>query len=193
MDLLAQIEHEGAQEAERIGAEAEAEAKAQLSRAEQEIIAEVEAYRQSERHRIEQEQRLIVSRARAQARAIFLKAKSRAAEALFAKLVEETTNVRADAARYRTFLERCLREAEQEVRGPLVLHADAADQTVIEELLRGTAHRLGGPIKTAGGFIATDAGGQLVLDNRLETRIANLRQRARSEVGKALFVGTVSA
>ncbi len=192
MDLLAQIEREGAQEAERVTAEAETEAQGRLARAEQEIAAEVEAYRQGERHRMEQEQRLIVSRARAQARAIFLRAKSRVAEELFERLVEDTANVRGDAARYRTFLQRCLREAEQEVRASLVLHADTADQSVITELIQGTGHRLGEAIKTLGGFIATDAGGQLVVDNRLETRIANLRQRARAEVGKALFVGAAS-
>jgi len=193
MELLSEIDREGTEEAQRIVAGAEAEARAALARGEREIAAEVEAYRQGESHRIEQEQRLIVSRARAQARAIFLKAKSRAAEALFDALAEDTAGLRGDPAAYRAFLERCLREAEKEIPGPLVLHVDPADQAVVTELLRGTIHRVGEPIKSRGGFIATDAAGQLVLDNRLETRLSNLRQRARPELGQALFAPTAPA
>jgi len=187
MDLLTQIEQEGGREAERILSEAEAEARARLARAEQEIAAQADAYRESERHRLEQEQRLIVSRARAQARAIFLKAKGRAADQLFERLLGGTADVRGDPARYRAFLERCFREAEREVHGALVLHVDPADEAVVKELVRGTPHQIGDPIKTRGGFIATNAGGDLVVDERLETRIANLRQRARTELGAALF------
>lgn len=187
MDLLEQIAHEGQHEADRIRNEADAQARARLERAAREIAAEVDAYRQGERHLIEQEGRLIVSRARAQARGVFLKAKGRVAEVLFDELLRGTGSLRRDPARYRAFLARCLEEAQREIPGPLVLHADPADEAAVADLVKGTPHRIGDTIRTRGGFVATDAGGNLVLDNRLETRIANLRQRYRSELGKALF------
>jgi vacuolar-type H+-ATPase subunit E/Vma4 len=193
MELLEQIDREGQQEADRIVAEAEAQARARLDRATQEIAAQVDAYRQGERHLVEQERRLVVSRARAQARGVFLKAKGRVAEVLFEELLRETANLRRDPAGYRAFLARCLQEAEREIPGALVLHVDPADEAVVADLIKGTAHRVGSKIKTRGGFIATDANGNLVLDNRLETRIANLRQHYRSELGKALFEGTTQA
>jgi vacuolar-type H+-ATPase subunit E/Vma4 len=187
MELLNQIEQAGEAEAERILADAAAQAKQRLEQAEREIAAWIEAYRRNELHQIEQEKRLIISRARAQARGVFLKAKSRVAEVLFERLLQETGSLRKDSARYKAFLERCLREAEREIQGPLVLHIDPADEAIVRDLIRGTAHQIGEKIRTRGGFIATNAQGNLVLDNRLETRIANLRQRYRPELGKALF------
>ena len=187
MDLLDQITQEGQREADRILSDADAQARARLARAEEGIAADADTYREGERSRIEQERRLIVSRARAQARAVFLKAKGGVADVLFERLRQETADLRGDPAAYRAFLERCLREAEQEIQGALVLQIDPRDTEVVADLLRGSASTIGDKIRTAGGFIATNANGDVVLDDRLETRIENLRQQYRPELGKALF------
>jgi vacuolar-type H+-ATPase subunit E/Vma4 len=187
MDLLDQISQEGQREADRIVSEADAQARERIARADEEIAAQTEAYREGERNRIEQERRLIISRARAQARAKFLKAKGQVADVLFQRLQQETANLRSDTEAYRAFLSRCLREAEREIPGSLVLQIDPRDTQVVTDLLQGSSSRIGDNIRTLGGFIATNADGDLVFDDRLETRIENLRQKYRPELGKALF------
>lgn len=187
MGLLKQIEHEGQEEAQQVSAQADAQAAQRLQEADRELTAWVDEYRRKESQRIEQEKRLIISRARAQARALFLRAKSRVAEVLFERLLQEAASLRQERARYKAFLERCLCEAEREIQGPLVLHIDPTDEALVRDLIKGTSHQVGERIKTGGGFIATDAPGNLVLDDRLETRIANLKQRHRPELSRALF------
>jgi vacuolar-type H+-ATPase subunit E/Vma4 len=187
MKLLKKIEEEGEKEEGKILAEAQVEAERRLAEAEGQIATWRENYRKQAQQKIEGEKRLIISRARAQARGVLLRAKSRAAETIFEKLFQEAGALRADPTRYKTFLERCLREAEREISGALVLLIDPSDETLVRALLSGTQHKIGDKIKTSGGFIATNPKGDFVVDNRLETRIANIRQRYRPELGKALF------
>jgi vacuolar-type H+-ATPase subunit E/Vma4 len=187
MDLLKKIEEEGESEAARILAEAEQEVQRRLAEAEQRIQAWKKEYTERAHQEIESEKRLVLSRARVKARELLLRAKSRAAEGLFDQLVQEAASLRANAARYQSFLRERLREAEKEISGGLVVHGDPADGAIFQELLRGSPHQLGEPIQTLGGFLATNRKGDLVIDNRLETRIANLRQSHRPQLSQALF------
>lgn len=186
MELLRQIESEGERQVQEILKEAERQAQELLAQAEREIAQERErALKELEAH-LEQERRAAISRARAQARAEYLKAKSSAAEALFQKLAQEMAQLRAAPERYRKFLERCLREAEQAIPGPLVVHAAPQDQKLVQELIKESQHKLGDPIATVGGLVVTNERGDLVVDNRLETRLENLRARYRAELGRVL-------
>ncbi|MCX8103786.1 MAG: V-type ATP synthase subunit E [Candidatus Bipolaricaulota bacterium] len=186
MELLKQIESEGERQIQEILREAERHAHEIIAQAERERAQERErALKELEAH-LEQERRAALSRARAQARAEYLKAKSSAAEALFQKLAHEMAQLRSHPERYKKFLERCLREAEQALPGPLVVRAAPEDQKLVHELLKQTRHKLGDPIATVGGIVATNERGDLVLDNRLETRLANVRARYRAEIGRAV-------
>lgn len=187
MELLERITREGERGAEQIRAQAEEEARRRLAEAERRLVAWRAETLQRAEQEAEGEKRLILSRARAHAREIVLRAKSEAGEQLFSELSQEAACLRSDPERYRAFLARCLQEAESEIRGPLVLHVDPRDEELMEELLRGTQHRLGDRIETPGGFLATNERGDLLVDNRLETRIVNLRQRYRPELSAALF------
>jgi len=187
MELLRKIEEEGEREARQILEEAEEEARRRLEEAERELARWREEALKQARAQIEGEKRLIISRARAKAREVVLRAKGEAAERLFEELSKEAAGLRADPGKYQEFLKRCLKEAEGEIEGPLVLQIDPQDEEVIKALLEGTPHKIGGRLKTLGGFIATNERGDLLVDNRLETRIANLRQRYRPELSTALF------
>jgi len=184
MELLSQIEAEGKRRAEAIRAEAEEEARRRLQAAEEELAAWREEALKKARNEIEGEKRLILSRARARAREIVLRAKSEAGERLFRKLREEAEKLREDAKRYKAFLARRLEEAEAEIGGPLVLHVDPRDEKAIKALLKGTEHKIGGQIRTLGGFLATNERGDLLVDNRLETRLEILRQRYRARLAE---------
>ncbi len=186
MELLRQIESEGQRQVEEIVAQAERQAQEIITQAEREIAQERERALRELEVQLEQERRAAISRARAQARAEFLRAKSSAAEALFQKLAHEMAHLRAAPERYRKFLERCLREAEQAIPGTLIVHAAPEDRKLVQELLANSSHKLGEPIATVGGLVATSERGDLVVDNRLETRLANLRARYRAELGRAL-------
>jgi len=187
MELLKKIEEEGEREARQILKEAEEEARRRLEEAERELARWREEALKQARAQIEGEKRLIISRARAKAREVVLRAKGEAAERLFEELSKEAAGLRADSGKYQEFLKRCLKEAESEIEGPLVLQIDPQDEQIIKTLLEGTPHKIGGRLKTLGGFIATNERGDLLVDNRLETRIANLRQRYRPELSTALF------
>ncbi len=187
MELLKKIEEEGQKQAQKILAEAEEEAGRRLAEAEKYLQAWQEQRLKQAQHEIEGEKRLILSRARAQARATVLRAKGQAAEKLFEQLSKEMAGLRSDPVKYRALLAHCLKEAEREIPGPLVLQIDPQDEPLLKELIRGTPHAIGGKIKTLGGFIATNQRGDLLVDNRLETRIANLRLLYRPALSKALF------
>lgn len=187
MELLKRIEREGREEAERIRAEAEAEAGRRREQAERELERWREERLSEARHAIENDRRLVLSRARARARAAVLRAKAEAARALYDRLAEEAAQLREESESYRAFLRRCLEEAEAEIEGPLVLQFDPRDKGVFDELLSGTNHQKGESIQTIGGFIATSASGDLLVDNRLETRIENVIRRHRPELSRALF------
>lgn len=186
MELLRQIEAEGERQVREILAQAERQAQELLAQVERELAQERERALKELEAQLDQERRAAISRARAQARAEFLHAKSSAAEALFQKLTQEMAQLRATPERYRRFLERCLREAEQAIAGTLVIHAAPEDQRLVQELLKNTRHKLGDPIQTVGGLVATNERGDLVVDNRLETRLENLRARYRAELGRVL-------
>ena len=187
MGLLNRIEEEGEQKAQRIRDEAEAEAKRRREEAEREIEEWREQTLQDAKARIENEKRLITSRARAQARSTVLRAKADAARALYDQLSDRAQQLREDADAYRDFLGNCLEEAEAEIGGDLVIQFDERDGGVVDELLSGTNHKKGESIKTIGGFIATSASGDLLVDNRLETRIENLIRQHRPELSAQLF------
>lgn len=187
MELLKKIEEEGERQVRQILEEAEEEAKHRLEEAERELARWREEALKQARAQIEGEKRLIISRARAKAREVVLRAKGEAAERLFEELSKEAAGLRSEPEKYRQFLERCLKEAEGEIEGPLVLQIDPQDEGIIKELLAGTPHKIGGQLKTLGGFVATNERGDLLVDNRIETRIANLRQRYRPELSVALF------
>lgn len=187
MELLTVIEREGEERATAILCQAEEEAQRRLEEAERELQAWREEFTKQARGEIEGEKRTILSRARAQAREAVLRAKSEAGERLFAELVREAGRLRADPRRYKAFLAHCLREAEEEIDGPLVLQIDPRDEKIIKGLLKGTPHTVGSSLETLGGFMATNERGDLLVDNRLETRIANLRQRYRAELSAAIF------
>ncbi len=187
MELLNRIEQEGEQKAQRIRDEAEDEAQRRREAAEREIEEWRQQTLQDAKARIDNEKRLIVSRARAQARSSVLRAKADAARALFDRLSEEAERLREDADAYKRFLRTCLQEAESEIGGDLVLQFDERDRGVFEELLEGTNHQTGESITTIGGFIATSVSGDLLVDNRLETRIGNLIRRHRPELSAQLF------
>lgn len=187
MELLERIEQQGEQEAQRIIAGAEEQVKRMLLEEEQKAREWVEAFKREQQAKIEQEKRLILSRARAKAWESVLLAKSRAAASLFEKLSKEASSLRAQPEGYKHFLEACLREAEREIPEPLVLQIDHKDEPLVRELLTNSKHQIGGFISTLGGFIASNAKGTVVVDNRLETRIANLKNIYRPELSKVLF------
>ncbi|MCS7198204.1 MAG: V-type ATP synthase subunit E [Candidatus Bipolaricaulota bacterium] len=186
MELLRQIEAEGERQVQELLAQAERQAQEILAQAEHEIAQERERALKELEAQVDRERQAALSRAHSQARAELLKAKNSVAEALFERLAQEMAQLRSDPARYRRFLERCLREVEQAIPGPLVVRAAPEDQKLLRELLAGTQHTLGDPVKTVGGILALNERGDLVVDNRLETRLANLQARYRLEIGRAL-------
>lgn len=189
MELLKRIEQEGEQKAQRIRDEAEEQAQRRREAAEREIEHWREQALEDAQARIDNEKRLIISRARAQARSTVLRAKAEAARALYDRLTDEAERLREDADAYRSFLQTCLKEAESEIGGDLVLQFDERDRGIFEELLSGTNHQMGESITTIGGFIATSTSGDLLVDNRLETRIENLIRQHRPELSAQLFQG----
>lgn len=186
MELLRQIEAEGERQVREILAQAERQAQEIVAQAQREIAEQRERALRELEAQLEQERRATLSRARAQARADFLRAKSSAAHELFTQLAHEMRQLRSSPERYKRFLERCLREAEQAIPGPLIVHAAQEDQRLVQDLLNNTRHTLGDPIPTVGGLVATTEQGDLVVDNRLETRLENLRARSLAELGRAL-------
>ena len=187
MELLRKINEEGKTQAQTILAEAEVEARQRLAEADRQIQVWREEYVKQAHQEIESEKRLILSRARARAREAVLRAKGQAAERLFEQLSKDVTGFRSDTVKYRAFLAHCLKETEREIPGPLVLQIDPQDETLVRGLLQGSSHTIGEKIKTLGGFMATNQRGDLLVDNRLETRIANLRQQYRPALSQALF------
>ena len=187
MELLEKIRKEGEARVQAVLRRAEEEAQRLLQRAEEELARWREAALKRAQAEAETEKRLILSRARARAREVVLKAKGEAGERLFRALVEEARKLRERPEAYKAFLKRCLEEAEREIQGPLVLQIDPRDEALVAELLQGTPHKLGGRLKTLGGFVATNERGDLLVDDRLETRIQRLRERHRAELGQALF------
>jgi vacuolar-type H+-ATPase subunit E/Vma4 len=187
MELLEKIRREGEEKVAAILREAEEEAQRRLEAAERALEQWREEALKRAQGEAESEKRLILSRARAQAREIVLRAKSEAGERLFQELVAEAERLREDPERYKAFLKRCLEEAEQEIQGPLVLQVDPRDEAIFEELLQGTPHKIQGHIRTLGGFIATNERGDLLIDDRIETRIQKLRELHRAELSRALF------
>jgi vacuolar-type H+-ATPase subunit E/Vma4 len=187
MELLRQIEQEGEHQVQEILAQAQERAREILAQAEREIRQERERVLKELEAQLEQERRAALSRARTQARAEYLKAKHTVAQGLFDRLSSELAHLRADAARYRKFLELLLKETEKSLPGPLVVRVAPEDQKLMAELLKSTGHQLGEPVVTQGGLLATSAQGDLVVDNRWETRINSLRTLYRAELGKALF------
>ena len=187
MELLKRIEDEGEQKAQRILDEAEQQAQRRREEADHELAQWREQTLADAQARIENEKRLVTSRARAQARSTVLRTKAEAARALYDRLSQEAERLRDEPDAYKSFLGNCLKEAEAEIGGELVVQFDERDQGVVEELLAGTNHQKGESIRTIGGFIATSAEGDLLVDNRLETRIENLIRQHRPELSQALF------
>lgn len=187
MELLNRIEQEGEEKTQQIRDEAEQEAQRRREQAEREIAQWREQTLADAKGRIENEKRLITSRARAQARSTVLRAKADAARALFDQLSEAAEQLREDTDAYKSFLQNCLKEAESEIGGDLVVQFDERDQAIFDELLGETNHQAGESIQTIGGFIATSPSGDLLVDNRLETRIENLIRQHRPELSKQLF------
>lgn len=192
MELLRQIEQEGERQIREILEQAQRQAQELLAQAEREIEQERERALKELEAQLEQERRAAISRARTQARAEFLHAKSLVVEELFQQLTHELAQLRANPQEYQRFLERCLREAEQAIPGTLVVHVAPQDHKLTQELLKNTKHRLGDPIQTLGGLLATSEQGDLVVDNRLETRLSVLRARYRSELGRSLWPTNIS-
>lgn len=187
MELLEKIRREGEERIQALLQEAEEEAQRRLQAAEEELSRWREEALKHAASEIEGEKRLILSRTRARAREVVLRAKSEAGEQLFRRLLEEAKKLREDAKRYTAFLARCLQEAEGEIGGPLVLYIDPRDEKVIKGLLKGKGHKIGGSIKALGGFLATNERGDLLVDNRLETRIQKLREIHRAALSRELF------
>ena len=187
MELLKKIEAEGERELKRLLTETETAVKEQLSESERGLQAWRSDRLKQAQAEIESEKRLVTSRARARAREVVLRAKGMAAEKLFADLANEAAAFRKDRQTYQAFLSRCLKESESQIPGGLVLEIDAQDEEVIKDVIKNSQHKIGARIKTIGGFIATNQKGDLLVDNRLETRIANLRQQHRAELSRSLF------
>jgi vacuolar-type H+-ATPase subunit E/Vma4 len=187
MELLRKIEEEGVREVQEILDNAEKESQKLLADAETELTAWRQERMSASESEIEGERRLITSRARAKAREVVLRAKGHAAERLFDDLAREAGEFRTDKRVYKAFLTRCLKESESQIDGSLVLEIDPKDKEIVSEVIKGSKHSLGREIRSMGGFIATNASGDLLVDNRLETRISNLRQQHRSELSGELF------
>ena len=187
MELLRKIEEEGEREVQKIKDDAEREAQSLLEQSKRDLEAwKVDRLRDAEAE-IESEKRLITSRARAQAREVVLRAKGLAAEELFGNLASQAGDFREDKRVYKAFLTRCLKESEGQIKNGLVLEIDSQDEEIVKEVIKGSDHSIGRKIRTIGGFIATNKNGDLLVDNRLETRIANLRQQHRSGLSSELF------
>lgn len=193
MELLKKIAEEGQRQAQAVLDEAVVESRERLAEAERQMQAWREEHLKQAKQEFEAEKRLILSRARGRAREAVLRAKGQAAERLFELLAKDVAGLRSDSGKYRAFLAHCLKETEREIAGPLVLQIDPHDEVLMREILRDTSHEIGEKIKMLGGFIATNQRGDLLVDNRLETRIANLRQQYRSELSQALFNQAKSA
>lgn len=193
MELLKKIDEEGQRQAQAVLDEAAVESRERLAEAERQMQAWREEHLKQAKQEFEAEKRLILSRARGRAREAVLRAKGQAAERLFELLSKDVAGFRSDSGKYRAFLAHCLKETEREIAGPLVLQIDPHDEILMREILRGTSHEIGEKIKMLGGFIATNQRGDLLVDNRLETRIANLRQQYRPELSQALFNQAKSA
>lgn len=187
MELLKQIEQEGERRIQSVLAQAHRQAEELIAQTEREISAMRERTLQALSVQLEQERRAALSRARTQARAEFLRAKSQVADRLFEQLSTDISQLRADPARYKKFLQTCLQEAERTIAEPLILYGAAEDRAILQELAAHAGHKLGEPIPTLGGLLATNERGDLVVDNRLETRLATLRARYRVELGKSFF------
>lgn len=187
MELLRKIEEEGSREVQKILDDSEKSARELLTNAEADLAVWREERMRDAQSEIESEKRLIISRARAKAREVVLRAKGSAAEKLFADLAQEAAGFREDKRVYKAFLARCLKESESQIDGALVLEIDPQDKDSVSEVIKGSKHSIGREIRTIGGFVATNKEGNLLVDNRLETRIANLRQQHRSELSGELF------
>jgi V/A-type H+-transporting ATPase subunit E len=186
MELLRQIEEEGERKIRELLEQAERQAQELLAQTEREIARERERALNELRAQLEQERRAALSRAHAQARTEQTRAVTTAIEELFHNLANEMARLREDPQRYRQFLQRCLREAHEAIQGTLVVRADPQDSSIVQELLRDTPHKLGEPIRTVGGLMVTNDRGDVIVDNRLETRLANLKARSLAELGRAL-------
>jgi len=186
MELLRQIEEEGERKIRELLEQAERQAQELLAQTEREIARERERALNELHAQLEQERRAALSRAHAQARTEQTRAVTTAIEELFQNLANEMARLREDPQRYRQFLQRCLREAHEAIQGTLVVRADPQDSSIVQELLRDTPHKLGEPIRTVGGLMVTNDRGDVIVDNRLETRLANLKARSLVELGRAL-------
>ncbi len=186
MELLRQIEEEGERQVQEILAQAERQAHELLAQTEREIAHERERALAELHAQLERERRAALSRAYAQARAEEMRAIATAVEELFESFAQEMAHLREDPPRYKHFLQQCLREAEEAIPGPLVVRADPHDSSLVQELLRNTPHKLGEPIRTMGGLMAINERGDIIVDNRLETRLANLRACSLAELSRAL-------
>jgi len=187
MELLRQIEEEGERKIQELLEQAERQAHELLAQAEREIAHERERALAELHAQLERERRAALSRAHAQARADEMRAVMTAVEKLFQDLAAEMARLREDPQRYRQFLQQCLREAQEAIPGPLVVRADPQDSSLVQELLRDTPHKLGDPIQTVGGLMVTNDRGDIIVDNRLETRLANLQAYSLAELGRALY------
>lgn len=190
MEILNRIEKEGQKKARRIKEEAEEQAERRLEQAKREIETWREGRLSEARQEIENERRLVLSRARARARQAVLRAKADVTRTLTERLSGELAQLREDSERYAAFLERCVEEAEEEIGSPLILEIDSRDRPIVDKLLQERGdHAVEERITTIGGLVATSREGDLLVDNRLETRIENLIHRRRPELSRALFGG----
>ncbi|MFQ5794587.1 MAG: V-type ATP synthase subunit E [Candidatus Bipolaricaulia bacterium] len=190
MELLEQIEKAGEQEVQAILARAEAEAEAQrfVDEARNAVEAWERAHREQVGQELERERERILGEARARSHQAVSRAKQEVIDEIFAKLVDEVAQLRQATNRYKTFLKAALAEAEAEIGGPLRLQIDLRDRELIGELIQDMPHEIGDtPLETLGGFIATSQDEEIRLDNRLETRIENLKRTYLRELGRQLF------
>jgi len=181
MELIEKIEQEARKEIEQIIAEAKAKVQEMLQEEEQRLKEWAEDFHKEKRAEAERECRLILSKARAQARAEYIQAKEQVVAEIFARLREEAAALRNDPQAYKQFFAAALQEAQREIGAELLLSIDPQDEALAKEFSKRQT------IKTLGGFIAQSLDGTIVLDNRLETRIENLKNIYRPRLNKLLF------
>lgn len=184
MELIEKIEQEARKEIEQIIAQAKAKVEEMLQEEERRLKEWAESFRKEKRAEAEGERRLILSKARAQAQQEYIKAKEQVVAEIFAGLQEEAARLRANPQEYKRFFALALQEAQREIGHELLLSIDPQDEALVKEFSK---HKISNSIKTLGGFIAQSPDGSVVLDNRLETRIENLKNIYRPRLNKLLF------
>lgn len=177
---MAQIEQETQQQIAAIQAQADAAAAEKQEQARREATSRLA----DELAMNVQQARLEIGSAYQQARANLI------AEAL-ARCEKEMALLRGREV-YKALYGRLLQEAQtllQKENGQIIIHTDARDRTLLEELLvqqEISAVAVTYDLTTNGGVIINNVGDFVVVDNTLETRLERARPFLQQEIARRL-------